>query len=161
MPLDPGKSKAAFSRNVATEVRAGKPEKQAVAIAYREAGEKNDMAKEDFAEIKRLLTEFFSEEAKEPEHVSKKDSAEARMDAIMAKADSFKESDHPRANDGKFGSGGSSSSEKTKTSVTALKGKLEGMSNDKLHASLKNPNVDPAIKKHIERELDDRASSGR
>lgn len=34
MPLKKGKSKAVFSENVATEVRAGKPVKQAVAIAY-------------------------------------------------------------------------------------------------------------------------------
>lgn len=39
MPLDPNAKPggAGFSHNVATEVRAGKPEKQAVAIAYREA----------------------------------------------------------------------------------------------------------------------------
>ena len=41
MPLETGKSKAAFSHNVATEVKAGKPQKQAVAIAY---SEKNDDA---------------------------------------------------------------------------------------------------------------------
>lgn len=40
MPLDKGKSKKARSANIATEVRAGKPIKQAVAIAYSEAGEK-------------------------------------------------------------------------------------------------------------------------
>jgi hypothetical protein len=34
MPLAKGKSKATFSKNVATEVKAGKPVKQAVAIAY-------------------------------------------------------------------------------------------------------------------------------
>ncbi len=34
MPLKSGKSKAAFKSNVATEVRAGKPVRQAVAIAY-------------------------------------------------------------------------------------------------------------------------------
>ena len=34
MPLEKGSSKEAFSHNVATEVHAGKPEKQAVAIAY-------------------------------------------------------------------------------------------------------------------------------
>jgi len=39
MPLEKGKSKEAFSHNVETEVKAGKPQKQAVAIAYREAGE--------------------------------------------------------------------------------------------------------------------------
>ena len=34
MPLIKSKSKKAFSKNVAAEVRAGKPTKQAVAIAY-------------------------------------------------------------------------------------------------------------------------------
>lgn len=34
MPLQSGKSKAAFSHNVEVEVEAGKPQKQAVAIAY-------------------------------------------------------------------------------------------------------------------------------
>lgn len=33
MPLTKSKSKKAFSKNVSTEVRAGKPVKQAVAIA--------------------------------------------------------------------------------------------------------------------------------
>jgi len=40
MPLEHGKSKAAFSHNVKAEMAAGKPQKQAVAIAYSEAGEK-------------------------------------------------------------------------------------------------------------------------
>ena len=34
MPLVQSKSKAAFRKNVAAEVKAGKPPKQAVAIAY-------------------------------------------------------------------------------------------------------------------------------
>ena len=34
MPLIKSTSKKAFSKNVAAEVRAGKPQKQAVAIAY-------------------------------------------------------------------------------------------------------------------------------
>lgn len=37
MPLEPGKSQAVLSRNIATEVRAGKPQAQAVAIAYSKA----------------------------------------------------------------------------------------------------------------------------
>ncbi len=40
MPLAKGKaakSKKGFSKNVETEMRAGKPQKQAVAIAYSEA----------------------------------------------------------------------------------------------------------------------------
>lgn len=34
MPLEQGKSEAAFEHNVKAEVAAGKPQKQAVAIAY-------------------------------------------------------------------------------------------------------------------------------
>jgi hypothetical protein len=34
MPLKSGKSKAAFTSNIKTEIAAGKPQKQAVAIAY-------------------------------------------------------------------------------------------------------------------------------
>jgi hypothetical protein len=34
LPLSKGKSKAAFSSNVKAEIAAGKPQKQAVAIAY-------------------------------------------------------------------------------------------------------------------------------
>jgi hypothetical protein len=36
MPLKKSKSKAAFKQNIRTEVKAGKPVKQAVAIAYSE-----------------------------------------------------------------------------------------------------------------------------
>lgn len=43
MPLKKSTSKAAFSKNVKAEIKAGKPQKQAVAIAYavkREAAKK-------------------------------------------------------------------------------------------------------------------------
>ena len=45
MPLQKGKGKKAFSSNVKTEMAAGKPQKQAVAIAYSEAGEKKKKGK--------------------------------------------------------------------------------------------------------------------
>jgi hypothetical protein len=38
MPLKAGKSKATISKNIATEVRAGVPQKQAIAIAFAKAG---------------------------------------------------------------------------------------------------------------------------
>lgn len=38
MPLKTGKSKAVISQNIATERNAGKPEKQAIAIAFSKAG---------------------------------------------------------------------------------------------------------------------------
>lgn len=38
MPLAKGKSDKIVSKNIATEIRAGRPRAQAIAIAYREAG---------------------------------------------------------------------------------------------------------------------------
>ncbi|MHB8406323.1 MAG: hypothetical protein ACYDCJ_12965 [Gammaproteobacteria bacterium] len=36
MPLTPGRSKSAFSGNIRAEMQAGKPQRQAIAIAYAE-----------------------------------------------------------------------------------------------------------------------------
>lgn len=38
MPLVKGSSKKAMSKNIKTEMKAGKPQKQAIAIAYSVAG---------------------------------------------------------------------------------------------------------------------------
>lgn len=48
MPLIKSKSKEAFKKNISTEMKAGKPQKQAVAIAYatqKAAGKKKTKAK--------------------------------------------------------------------------------------------------------------------
>lgn len=45
MPLDKSKTKAAFKKNIETEMAAGKPQKQSVAIAYSVAGEKKGKKK--------------------------------------------------------------------------------------------------------------------
>lgn len=41
MPLLSGKSKKVISKNIATEIKAGKPSKQAIAIAFSKAGKGN------------------------------------------------------------------------------------------------------------------------
>ena len=45
MPLNKSKSKKAFEQNIKTEVKAGKPVKQAVAISYATKGEKKPATK--------------------------------------------------------------------------------------------------------------------
>ncbi len=52
MPLESGSSRAAISHNIATEMKAGKPQKQAVAIAMNKAGKSRKDADERLFEVK-------------------------------------------------------------------------------------------------------------
>ena len=51
MPLIKSKSKVAFGKNIAAEIKAGKPQKQAVAIAY---SEKRAAKKKTGGKIKKI-----------------------------------------------------------------------------------------------------------
>ena len=53
MPLDKSKSPKAFQKNVKTEIAAGRPVKQAVAIAYAVAGKKKREGDKMSATMKR------------------------------------------------------------------------------------------------------------
>jgi hypothetical protein len=55
MPLSSGKSAAAFSHNVEVEINAGKPKKQAVAIAYSKTREASDDLAAARAELKAAV----------------------------------------------------------------------------------------------------------
>lgn len=46
MPLQPGKSRKAISANIRTEMAHGKPQKQAIAIAYSVAGKSKKKARD-------------------------------------------------------------------------------------------------------------------
>lgn len=177
MPLESGSSRETISNNIATERNAGKPEKQAEAIAYSKARGDAVQAMCDSIAAMLAATRF-------------DDLSEFMADAT------FNESDHPRAADGKFGSGGgigshggphhiirekgdprakasesearmlglnkTKSEDKTKhegkksISSTALGEKLKGMSTEKLQAAAKNKDVDPMIRAHINRHLTSR-----
>jgi len=53
MPLDKSKSPRAFQKNISTELAAGKPLKQSVAIAYAVAGKKKKTGEKISAAMKK------------------------------------------------------------------------------------------------------------
>ena len=90
MPLETGKSKTAFGHNVATEMKAGKPQKQAVAIAYSKArgdatdteAAKIDHLHSNVVHIAQRLTELFGRFEKHMEFHARK--GDKKADASTA-----------------------------------------------------------------------------
>jgi 8-oxo-dGTP pyrophosphatase MutT (NUDIX family) len=69
MPLESGSSQSAFVHNLKAELAAGKPQKQALAIAYsKKCGDARDMAPNDWRGLLRGFVKFIKEEGAEPEH---------------------------------------------------------------------------------------------
>jgi len=68
MPLKSGSSEKVISYNIAEMMKAGHPKEQAVAAAMNKAGKGYDMKPGQMEQLKALLANFFSEEAKEEEH---------------------------------------------------------------------------------------------
>jgi len=82
MPLEEGKSKAAFSHNVETEMKVGKPQKQAVAIAY--AKQRGDKMKAD--DDGNLLIEHLADD-----DCDRMDACRMMADALKRRMDAFEE----------------------------------------------------------------------
>lgn len=106
MPLEKSASEAAISHNIAELRHAGHPEKQAVAIAMKEAVRaRNDRA----ARLDAVAAECAR--------------LHDRLDALTMKLarhdEAFDESDHPRDEDGKFTSGSGASGAGSDVSETA------------------------------------------
>ena len=70
MPLQKGSSQAVIGANIAELIKAGHSRAQAAAIAYKTAGEAQDMAPDAWKGLISGLMKFFGEEEKEPEHAA-------------------------------------------------------------------------------------------
>jgi hypothetical protein len=82
MPLEAGKSREAISKNIATERHAGKPEKQAIAIAMNKAG----LSNKDDAAGSDINTNIFARLTADADKLSAKcDSIIQRCDVLSTK----------------------------------------------------------------------------
>lgn len=68
MPLKQGSSQDVIHQNIKQLIDEGKPKKQAIAIAYSEAGQAQDMSDSEFENLKSLFDKWVDEEKKESAH---------------------------------------------------------------------------------------------
>ena len=66
MPLESGKSRGAFEHNVKTEIEAGKPQKQAVAVAYSKQREDAELPQAEFGRQLAALIEEMNKKGVSP-----------------------------------------------------------------------------------------------
>jgi len=71
MPLIKSKSKQAFAKNIKAEIKAGKPQKQAVAIAYSVKRSAKKAEGGDVAQDKKMIKKAFAMHDKQ-QHEDKK-----------------------------------------------------------------------------------------
>ena len=110
MPLETGKSKTAFGHNVATEMKAGKPQKQAVAIAYSKArgdatdteAAKIDHLHSNVVHIAQRLTELFGRFEKHMEFHARKGDKKADAELYTKKHHNWGPYNIQEMSDGRF-----------------------------------------------------------
>ena len=88
MPLIKGKSKQAFAQNVKTEIAAGRPPKQSVAIAYSEKRSAGGRDPEHHSSHSHRRSEHYHSVV-----VGKSDSGAAKMTRRVGQKDNLEESD--------------------------------------------------------------------
>lgn len=99
MPLEKGGSRAAVSKNIETEMAAGKPQKQAVAIAMKTA----ELSSKDESPVGSLP---FGQQTIHDYAVAQRKAWNQTIPSDLTDdAGAFEESKHPRAENGQFGSG--------------------------------------------------------
>ena len=161
MPLLSGKSQDVISKNIATEIRAGKDKKQAAAIAYSKArGDAGETEGEQKSEDNRMSTiesrlsklEMLCDAvvtlAKDGRRLTERCDAVARR-----RADDWSEEARKAAVEAR--KGGSANTTKSEAEK-----KIQGAKKETLMHALKHPSTNPKIRKMIEKELDDRANRG-